>query len=559
MDIFYPGQAEVWPFASAAGEDGTTAVSKDDPAIVGWATGFTEIIYGASVAERWQTPEKSLGPAEGNSLDVVVLGRGGSVTLSFTNPITNGPGADFAVFENSFSPTFLELAWVEVSSDGEHFVRFPNLSYVPAPESGSVGAVDPTDLFGFAGKYQQGFGTPFDLETLADVRTAIRDGTDAFAPDFREAFTNGFEGGTGLDLESIRYIRLVDVVGDGSAVDAGDVAVYDPYPTTGSAGFDLDAVAVLNEAAPNGLDQTITFPSIGNRRLDDGPLALNASSTSGLPVVFELLEGPATLRQGALDFNGPGRIVVRATQPGDAAYAPADPVTRRFEVADALQHIYLEPIPNLLAGTSDFPVHVASTSGLPVRLFVDAGPGDAVVSSESQSFSSGGTPGAVTLRASQPGGEIDGVTYAAAADVFGRFELIAPGEPGAPRAFSEWQAVHGLSGSAARDSDGDGLSDLEEYAVGSDPTDAAEQQRFEFEASGESVTFEIRVSDRARSRLQLQASEGLGATAAWEAVLPEIVESRAVGTAEAPAKRLRLRAPKRPEDREFWRFVFEPY
>ena len=63
-------------------------------------------------------------------------------TVTFASPIYNGEGPDFAVFENGFDiddeydPTgvlhFLELAFVEVSSDGENFFRFPAVTNVPS-------------------------------------------------------------------------------------------------------------------------------------------------------------------------------------------------------------------------------------------------------------------------------------------------------------------------------------------------------------------------------------------------------------------------------------------
>lgn len=211
-------------FPPAAGQEGSTAVAKDDPSIVAWATGIDEVVYGDDVDEQWRVPENALGPAEGTSMDVLVLGRGGSVTLAFDEPIFNAFGPDFAVFENSFSDTFLELGYVEVSSNGVDFVRFDAFSLTPEPVGG-FGNVDPTRIRGFAGKYRQGFGTPFDLEDLKG-KPEVVDGT--------------------VDLSNIQYVKIVDVIGDGSETDAEGRPIYDPYPTSGSAGFDLDAVAVLS-------------------------------------------------------------------------------------------------------------------------------------------------------------------------------------------------------------------------------------------------------------------------------------------------------------------------
>ncbi len=156
------------PYAPAAGEFGSTAIAKDDAVIEAWATAVANYSPGSDVDTEFQTPNKAIGPAEGTSGDVVSLGRGGEITLTFDAPIRDGIGPDFAVFENSFNDTFLELGFVEVSSDGTNFFRFQNDSLTPSPVD-AFGEVDPTNVHNLAGKYRQGFGTPFDLEELSGV------------------------------------------------------------------------------------------------------------------------------------------------------------------------------------------------------------------------------------------------------------------------------------------------------------------------------------------------------------------------------------------------------
>lgn len=211
-------------YAPAAGQAGSTAIYMNDAAFVGWATGWEDYNVGSNVDAGWRTPDKALGKAIGSSYDIVCLGRGGSITMTFADPIANGSGDDFAVFENSFNDTFLELAYVEVSSNGTDFFRFANDSQT-ASAVGGFGAVDPTNIGGLGSKYRQGYGTPFDLASLAGVSPL-------------------------LDLNNIGYVRLVDIVGDGTYFDTSGDVIYDPYPTVGSAGFDLDAVGVLNNASP---------------------------------------------------------------------------------------------------------------------------------------------------------------------------------------------------------------------------------------------------------------------------------------------------------------------
>ncbi len=229
--------------APAAGLPGSTAVHMSSTAIVEWADSYLDMQYGDAVSEEFKTPEKALGAAVGDSMDIVSLGRGGRITLTFPLGIADGPGADFAVFENSFSDDFLELAYVEVSSDGTNFVRFPNYSFTLDPVLG-FGTVDTRQIYGLAGKYRQGYGTPFDLNELRIAYNAQLAGHTDFSAGFATALTNGFSL---LDLNNITHVRLVDVVGDGSSMEAAGYVIYDPYPTTGSAGFDLDAIGVLNE------------------------------------------------------------------------------------------------------------------------------------------------------------------------------------------------------------------------------------------------------------------------------------------------------------------------
>ena len=220
-------------YPPAANQAGTTAIHKDSSAIVGWADAvvdfqreYQDIANPSGGFADHGDSTAALGYAEGNGADVVSLGDAGWIVLTFPFVIENRPGADFAVFENSFSHDFLELAHVEVSSDGQNFVRIPSVSLTPTDvQTGSFGYTDPTKIHNLAGKYIQGYGTPFDLEDIADS--------------------------TGINIDSINYVKVIDVVGSinstyGSYDSQGNL-INDPYPTAfGSGGFDLDGVGVMH-------------------------------------------------------------------------------------------------------------------------------------------------------------------------------------------------------------------------------------------------------------------------------------------------------------------------
>jgi hypothetical protein len=212
-------------YPGPAGADDSTALPRDDAAFVAWASAWVEPVgWGTELDPDWKHPEQALGPAQGSSESVVSLGRGGQLTLTFDVPIADGPGADFAVFENGLNDAFLELAFVEVSSDGDHFLRFDGVQ-LDGQAIDAFGTLDTRGLGGLAGKYRQGFGQPYDLAALANRPEAAS----------RQ-----------VDLGAIRFVRLVDIVGDGATLDCFGQPIYDPYPTTGSAGFDLDAIGVLH-------------------------------------------------------------------------------------------------------------------------------------------------------------------------------------------------------------------------------------------------------------------------------------------------------------------------
>ena len=81
--------------------------------------------------------------------------------------------------------------------------------------------------------------------------------------------------------------------------------------------------------------QTIAFDPPGDHGLSAPPFALTATATSGLPVSFTLLGGPAILTGSSVQITGPGAITLQANQPGDAFFLPAAPVSQTFNALTA--------------------------------------------------------------------------------------------------------------------------------------------------------------------------------------------------------------------------------
>ncbi|GIV27297.1 MAG: hypothetical protein KatS3mg027_1111 [Bacteroidia bacterium] len=242
-------------FAGPVGDPSTTAIHKDSSIFVGWATsckvvrGYMDISNPSLGFASIGDSSKAIGKADGTG--VVSLGDGGYAILTFSVPITDGPGWDFAVFENSFNGTFLELAFVEVSSDGINFYRLPAESYLPiSPQYDNAANMDCRKINNLAGKYLVNYGTPFDLQELSGI--------------------------PGLDIQNITHIKIIDVVGSINAqygtYDKNGTIINDPWPTPfASCGFDLDAVGVIHQKT-NSIEE---WQSLLNIQIFPNPFAEN--------------------------------------------------------------------------------------------------------------------------------------------------------------------------------------------------------------------------------------------------------------------------------------------
>jgi len=266
------------------GDDGRHANPLSDsdarinPIFRGWATGFRDYLPSDDTwSGGWDDANRALGPATGDNFDIVSLGdldagkiadgcRPGRITLLFGDPCEAGDanhirdvsGYDFVVFENGFlsnintgggsvkGQMLAELGYVEVSSNGGDFVRFPAVS-LTAARTGPYGTIEVSNVHNLAGKHPNAYGvctgTAFDLSELANHPLVVN--------------------GT-VDINDIRCVRIVDIPGSGdfndAAVERTDPAswpewgnydanhpVYDAWVTSGSGGLDLEAVGVLRE------------------------------------------------------------------------------------------------------------------------------------------------------------------------------------------------------------------------------------------------------------------------------------------------------------------------
>jgi uncharacterized repeat protein (TIGR01451 family) len=186
-----------------------------------------------------------------------------------------------------------------------------------------------------------------------------------------------------------------------------------------------DDEAAITAGAPGSgpQNQTIAFNAIPNKVTTDAPFTLSATATSGLPVSFALVSGPATLSGNTVTLSGQtGTVTVRATQAGNTNWNAATPVERSFTVsAPGLQNqtITFNAIPNKVTTDAPFTISATASSGLPVTFSLVSGP--ATLSGNTVTLT--GATGTVSIKASQAGNS----QYNPAADVTRSFGVTAPG------------------------------------------------------------------------------------------------------------------------------------
>lgn len=278
-------------FPGPAGTAGSTAIFKDSSIFVDWGQtctvqrGYQDIADTTLGLTTTGDSNFATGPADG--IQIVSLGDGGFATVGFSSPIRNGQGFDFAVFENGFIDAFLELAFVEVSSDGINFFRFKATSNTQTDvQMGPFDYnADATLMNNLAGKYRAMYGTPFDLEELKDE--------------------------PGLNVDSITHVKVVDVVGSITPLygsfDQNNNLINEHYPTPyPQGGFDLDAVGVIhnqvNGIKGNAPDEFAIYPNPFTTHIQFNENTASISSIEIIDVSGNSLFYSTEIKSGTLEL-----------------------------------------------------------------------------------------------------------------------------------------------------------------------------------------------------------------------------------------------------------------
>jgi hypothetical protein len=289
----------------------------------------------------------------------------------------------------------------------------------PSPTSGAFYGFMP-EAYATQNQYGADFTTP-PVEVTAPVQFGTTAQTINFAAvpaqTAGSTYALSVNASSGLPVGLFSQTPTVCSVA-GSIVDAlagGTCTVLASQPgntiyaaaTTVTSSFTVSAAA----------GQTINFPAIGSQPINTS-LPLYAWASSGLTVTFASgSTGVCTVSGSTLSMVGLGTCSVTASQPGNASYPAATPVTQAFSVVALKSQTISFPAADLsyIAGTiaTSFTPVATATSGLAVN-FSSQTPSICTASGATVNIVAVGT---CTVTASQPGNTY----YAAATPVTNSF------------------------------------------------------------------------------------------------------------------------------------------
>ncbi len=284
ISVYLTGGLIAQSYAPVPGETGSIAMHKDSSSFVGWASSVAVVRGPLNIqnpglgSASYGVETDAVGKPDGTN--VVSLGDGGEAIIQFSSPIFDGEGYDFAIFENGFQDDYIELGFVEVSSDGVNYFRFDGVSETPIDNQvTNFSFIDCRYIHNLAGKYRANYGTPFDLSELSGI------------PE--------------LNIQAITHVKIVDVIGSidpsyGTNDSQGNI-INDPYPTEfESGGFDLDGVGVIHSLDvgikekekekelfhlyPNPTSTWLTIST-------ESECIINVTDLQGSTVLFKVVEG----------------------------------------------------------------------------------------------------------------------------------------------------------------------------------------------------------------------------------------------------------------------------
>jgi hypothetical protein len=270
----------------------------------------------------------------------------GPQTITFTAQAVDGAGAVSGIISHTITvsaPASVQFSLVTSAgtggavSGGGIFPTGTTVAISATPDANHV----------FSGWSGDASGTANPLLLTMDRDRTVQ---ASFTLKYFPLTTSATPGGTVTPGGSYSYGTIVTISAAADAAHrflgwSGDASGAAPgVAVTMTAGRSVQALFTDKQV------QTISFPLLGTQNVRAGDLILAATASSGLPVTFTLISGPATLATDRVQFTAPGAVSVQAMQVGDAFWLPAT-VTQTFNAVATTMLKYRGAARTLLENT----------------------------------------------------------------------------------------------------------------------------------------------------------------------------------------------------------------
>ncbi|WP_158267546.1 T9SS type A sorting domain-containing protein [Adhaeribacter arboris] len=165
-----------------------------------------------------------------------------------------------------------------------------------------------------------------------DKTTASKGGSDYWIVKLKADGTKVWDKTFGGKEED--YLCAIQQTSDDGFIMGGSSASGKSSNKSQTSKGDSDYWILKLDNSGTNLNQDISFVPILYKNLGDVPFPLLATATSGLPVHFSVVSGPAIIKGSILTLTGLGTVTIKASVAGNTSYLPAE-TTRTFLVEPA--------------------------------------------------------------------------------------------------------------------------------------------------------------------------------------------------------------------------------
>ncbi len=265
------------------------------------------------------------------------------------------------------------LTGVAFGPGGSVFIADAGASKVARLDRGdppSVNFFNTTTPFGSRTAAQlvtvENIGTqPLSLQSVAVTQSAALDPVTTTC-------TSGSQVAVGASCTLGIEFAPTQLIGINSNFLQGNIVLVDN--TLNQLNYNFNGNGVVARAAAQtifvngfaGNSQIITFPPLPSPvGVSSTPIPLQATANSGLPITY-FVSGPASVEGSTLVVTAPGTVTVTATQPGDAQFVAATPVSQTITVSSQSPSFSISSSPSALtlaAGQSATAMITVTPSG----------------------------------------------------------------------------------------------------------------------------------------------------------------------------------------------------